>query len=54
VRRRSLLWLVLSIPSLLLAGIFATRKAWEFTAILAVLGVALLMRAWEERNPPDG
>jgi hypothetical protein len=49
-RRRPRLWLALSAPALLLAVIFATRAAYLYTAVLTVLAVALMMRAWEERK----
>jgi membrane protein implicated in regulation of membrane protease activity len=54
IKRRPRLWLILAAPSTLLAVLFAARAAYLFAAILAVLAVALIMRAWEERNPPDG
>jgi hypothetical protein len=38
---------------MLLAVLFAVRLAFLWAAVLAVLAVALVMRAWEERNPPD-
>jgi hypothetical protein len=54
VQRRPRLWLILAAPCMLLAVLFAVRAAYLYTAVLVVLAVGLMLRAWEERNPPDG
>jgi hypothetical protein len=49
-QRRPRLWLALSVPSFLLAVIFATIANYFYAVVLTILTVALMMRAWEERD----
>lgn len=54
MQRRPRLWLILAVPTVALAALCAVRGAYLWAAILTVLAGGLWMRAWEERNPPDG